>query len=281
MRKHGTVWAYVFLVIVALMLLGMRRADQHIEDSHSSVAVQQAVHKQVALPLPVTPTPLLVTVTTVVTATDTAPSTATPAITQTVTPTVTPTPTFIPTSLPTDANPFPPTPTRTPLAIYLPSVVRQEFKTLRNGGFEEGNEPWTWKSRRDYEIILPVALLVGVLPHSGEWAAWLGGALDEQSMLAQSVTIPMARPVLHYWYRYGVHDGLCAAGKASVKISSEETMKRYDLCSSGPQEWRSDSIDLSAYAGRTIMLTFLVEVGATGTASSFYLDDIEWIEPTE
>lgn len=301
MKQYGMVWAYLFLTIIALTLMGMGRANYILEDTHSSVAVQQAGHSQAGEPLPVTPTPLVVTVVAAVTVTAQPTITTTPGLTPTATATVTfiptapltpelnpftPTPElnpFTPTAevnpfTPTpELNPFTPTPTNTPLAIFLPSVVREDFRSLRNGDFEEGTTGWT-EAFKAYGIIFSTDKLDGVLPHGGDWAAWLGGYNDEESSLTQTVTVPLDRPVLRYWYKVGAPAD-CAPGIATVNINEGNIFREYRLCDVDAQEWTAATINLSQYSEQTITLQFSVKVETSGAASSFYLDDIEWIAP--
>lgn len=275
MRKHGTVWAYVFLIAVALTLMGMRHATDKLDDTHSSVAVQQMDYRQVGVPLPVTPTAVALTVTDGVTATTTP--TVTPAVTPTLVATVTATPTIIPTGPPTpDMNPFTPTPTNTAVAIFLPSIVREEVLTLRNGDFEAGKTGWQEDSKA-YGIIFSTEELGGVVPHGGEWAAWLGGYIDEESALTQVVTVPSDRPFLHYWYKIEAPTRDCAGGEASVIVNKENIYRNFDLCEPNGHDWSADKIDLSQYSEQTITLRFYVKIEADDAPSSFFVDDIEWI----
>jgi hypothetical protein len=65
-----------------------------------------------------------------------------------------------------------------------------------NASFEDGSDVgWTDSSALGYDIILIERdLPAGVLPHSGSWAAWLGGDNNELASIEQEVTITTATP---------------------------------------------------------------------------------------
>ncbi len=192
-----------------------------------------------------------------------ATSTATATATATVRPTTTPT--LIPTAA-------------TPPSVYLPLLYKQELitPTLRNGNFENGLQAWSESSSEEYRLIFMTEELSGTVPHSGEWAAWLGGIRGEISVLSQETIVPEASPFLQYWSAI-LPSPNCDRDLASIVIDSVQLAAQYSLCVEGSQPWSVKTVDLSRYAGKVVWLEFRVEL-ARGSNSSLFLDDIEWVE---
>lgn len=110
-----------------------------------------------------------------------------------------------------------------------------------------------------------------VSPHSGSWAAWLGGDDNEIAYLQQSVYVPVERPYLAYWHWIYSYD-VCGYDFAYVRINGN-TVHQYDLCdSSNTNDWALRVINLSAYAGQTVQLQVRVETDDS-VPSSLFLDD--------
>ena len=139
-----------------------------------------------------------------------------------------------------------------------------------NGDFEAGrNVGWSERSSRGYRLVTTGSA------HSGSWRAWLAGANREKSRIHQQITIPSEGATLTFWYRIRSYDW-CGYDFGYVRIGST-TIKRYYLCSRNNMSgYVQDSIDLSAYAGQDITLSFM----ATNDyvyASSLYIDDVQLI----
>ncbi|MFU8827778.1 MAG: hypothetical protein ACNA70_09870, partial [Brevefilum sp.] len=88
------------------------------------------------------------------------------------------------------------------LDIYLPLIIKGDVSSppsggIVNGGFEQGSVGWTQYSSNGWELITYYG---AGFPHSGSWAAWLGGDDDETSRISQTVNIPVSQPYLHFWY---------------------------------------------------------------------------------
>lgn len=188
--------------------------------------------------------------------------TLTPTPTPTSTPTRTPTPTSTPTATPTSTptpSPTPggPTPTPPPCGIG-------------NCDFEQGATIWTEYSQKGWPLIMHADDLP-ILPHSGSWAAWLGGDDDEIAYLQQSVFVPADRPYLGYWHWIESED-LCGYDFAYVRIN-DNTVHQYDLCSSNNTNgWVLHVVSLSAYTGQTVQLQVRVETDSS-RISNLFLDD--------
>jgi len=195
------------------------------------------------------------------TATPTATSTSTPTSTPTATPTGTPAATYSPTPTPT-VTPGGVTPTPTPTAT--PPAGCQEL--LVNGDFETGSlSPW--------DTYGAVGLGSG---HGSTYGAWLGGVNNAEGELWQEVSIPAgASPVsLSFWWL--AESGSEQPNDAVEVIIQYEAQSDHllTLPAVAPLgQWQQETLDLTAYAGQTVALTFLVHTdGAVPT--TFRLDDV-------
>jgi hypothetical protein len=226
--------------------------------------------------LPVTPT-----TTSTSTATRTATPTSTP--TRTSTPTSTPTRTSTPTSTATRTSTptstatrtSTPTSTSTPLGgtvslIYLPGIMKPLpancTEQLANGDFQTGGLP-PWFSVGD------TGLGTG---RNSTYGAWLGGKDNAVGELDQWITLPAGVNPVHweFWWK-----------------AEATTMQNNDLIhvriESGGQEpilltlradgalntWRQDAVDLSTYAGKSLLVSFLVQTDST-IPTTFRVDDV-------
>jgi len=198
-----------------------------------------------------------------------------------ITPTIvspTATPTATPIAIPTITPTFVPT-TIAQYPIFVPLLVNQEGLLLRNGDFELGNRYWYEYSSLQYRVILDRNMLNNILPHRGEWAAWLGGKNNETSELAQRMTVPPETPVLRYWYRT-IADADCGMDIASVLID-DELFEQLHLCKLADVDWTLRFIDLRQYNGQTITIKFRLDTDRNGRHSNLFLDDIDWVASSE
>jgi predicted secreted protein len=184
-------------------------------------------------------------------------------------------PTATPTRLPTPR----PSPIR---KVYLPVIARQNVVPaptptsagFLNPGFELGARYWTEYSRRGWELIVHADDL-GVSPHNGRWAAWLGGANDEISFIEQRVTVPSSRPYLAYWHWISSEDG-CGYDFGGVIVNRTRVVDRYNLCVAGATGgWVRHSVNLGAYRGQTIYLQIRAETDYSAI-SSLLIDDVSF-----
>lgn len=191
------------------------------------------------------------------------------------TPAATTTPTNTPTPTPTPTQPAPAT--ATPTATPTPPVLACQQKIV-NPDFEAGATGWNQSSAQGFSLICDAGDCgTGLQPHSGNRLAWLGGANRERSRLTQSFTLPAGQPAtLTYWRRVDSEDA-CGADFGYVYVvmgSTKKLLVRYQLCSSyRTGGWVPASINLNAYAGRTIGLEFYVTT-STNLISSMFIDDV-------
>lgn len=138
---------------------------------------------------------------------------------------------------------------------------------LINGDFEAGLLP-PWDSWGD------IGLGSG---HNSAYGAWLGGTNNAEGELLQGVTIPAdANPVqLEFWW-------LAESGNEQpgdelaviVQYGDEQVDLLRILRAEEPLgQWRHDTVDLTAYAGQMVLVTFFVHTDGQ-VPSTFLLDDI-------
>jgi hypothetical protein len=161
-----------------------------------------------------------------------------------------------------------------PSWVYLPIVAKNLLATgstgLANGTFEEGVVGWKEWSSEDWPLILSTTLPIPA--HSGTWAVWLGGGVNETSYIEQQVTIPASAPYLHYWYWIESTDS-CGNDLATIRLNGH-AVKTQDLCA--PESagvWIEAAADLRGYAGQSVSLqVHAVNDGAR--VSNFFVDDV-------
>ena len=165
--------------------------------------------------------------------------------------------------------------------IYLPllSLNSGPFTQLNNGGFEAGSDQWSANSAAGRTLIVPEGVLASasVSPHSGSWAAWLGdgvgNALTETASLQQTVLIPPGASYLGYWQWIVSGEAACYFDVATVWVN-DTVVDSYGLCASDSTlGWVQHTVNLSAYAGSTVMLKFQVQTDKT-VDSNLFLDDL-------
>ncbi|GAA2248955.1 hypothetical protein GCM10010430_34450 [Kitasatospora cystarginea] len=177
--------------------------------------------------------------------------------TPTPTPTATsPTPTTRPTATPTGK----PTPSR-------PSGTCSPAQLLGNPGFETGEAaPWTASN-----AVIDDA--EGMQPRSGNWEAWLDGYRSRHTdTLSQQVTIPAGcRASLGFWLHVASNNPSTGADTLAVKANST-TLATYSNRDTA-DGYVHKTLDLSAFAGQKVTITF-TGIEATGAEwTSFVIDD--------
>ena len=227
--------------------------------------------------------------------TPTPTNTFTPTPSTTPTPTNSPTPTgtatFTPTTSPAEtteksvylpitirsAGPAP-TPTVTPQFTYTPTPTTTTPTStpepeICNGDFEQGKTCWIEESSNGYDLITND--FEGYLsPHSGSWAAWLGGDYNEASLIYQQIMVPTTNPNLTYWLWIASVD-YCGYDVAGVVIN-EDAVDAYWLCEDeNTGGWVQRVVNLSAYAGQSVTLYFLADTDGS-LNSSLFIDDVQF-----
>jgi hypothetical protein len=141
-----------------------------------------------------------------------------------------------------------------------------------NGNFESGTAGWTEYSWYGVHLIGNSGFPDYVHPHSGDWAAWLGGLPDEISYIQQQVKIPASSSYLSYWHWIDSAD-YCGYDFGGVVVNST-VVDVYDLCSStNTGGWVKHVVDLGSYAGETVWIQIRAETDDSGN-SNLFVDDV-------
>lgn len=190
----------------------------------------------------------------------------TPSATPTATPTASPSHTATPTVTPKPSASRTPTPT--------PTTTRPPADAIENADFEDGPDgSWTEFSRQGFTPLILQDFPEGVTPHSGQWAVWLGGVEDEISFIKQQVVVPPDKPYLTYWHWIASAD-TCGFDFGSVIINSATVADTYDLCTSeNSNGWVQHTVNLSAYAGQSVLLQIRAETDES-VNSNLFVDDV-------
>jgi hypothetical protein len=137
---------------------------------------------------------------------------------------------------------------------------------LRNGGFQRGSLlPW----RSDGAAGLGSG-------REDEYGAWLGGQDSITAELFQLVTLPVgADPMLltFWWMAESEIEQLGDVLRVLIQYD-EQADRLLELPATGPRgEWRYAAVDLGAYAGRPIWVTFQAQTDAE-VPTTFRVDDV-------
>ncbi|MEZ4831027.1 MAG: trypsin-like serine protease [Caldilineaceae bacterium] len=172
-----------------------------------------------------------------------------------------------PTPTPTTTTAPPsPTPSVTPITG---GIDNGDFDLGPNGDWDESSVLFGGTGSL---IMSSNDLPEGLLPHSGNYAVWLGGGYNEEATLAQSVAFGGDVEELIYQYWIGSAD-LCGYDFLYVKIGDQE-VARYDLCGdNNTGGWVEKRIDVRAYAGTQATLSFYITTDSSGN-SNFFLDTV-------
>jgi hypothetical protein len=142
---------------------------------------------------------------------------------------------------------------------------------LQNPGFESGATVWTGTSG-------PITTNTGRPAHSGSWKMWLGGngtsATESES---QQVTIPSASSAaLSFWLRTDTSESTSSSAydRMQVQVTSGGTTRALRTWSNldATGDYRKQTLDLSAYTGRTVTLRFVMQEDSM-LQTSFVVDD--------
>ncbi|GAA2287355.1 M28 family peptidase [Streptomyces atrovirens] len=139
---------------------------------------------------------------------------------------------------------------------------------VANGGFESGTSPWTGDTGT-------IGAHSGGSAHTGTRFAWLSGyGSTRTESISQSVTVPAGctRAALDYWLHIDTDEsGSTPYDRFTVKAGGT-TLATLSNADAGSGYVRR-SVDLSAYAGRTVTLTFTGSEDSS-LQTSFVVDDV-------
>ena len=169
----------------------------------------------------------------------------------------------------------PPTNTPTPTFTRTPSPTPTPCGELFvNGGFETGAfAPWTVLATN------PAPEVRTGTAHTGTHAAFLGSDPGTEplgdSAIYQQITVPASGGTLSYWYYPYTEDSITFDWQdAYVTDTSGTILATIMHVCEGTQTWTQVTYNMSAYAGQTVRIEFLVHQDGFGDVTNMYLDDV-------
>ena len=149
-----------------------------------------------------------------------------------------------------------------PIIYYCPSPEI----TLTNGDFEAGYTGWTEFSDWGYpHLIIDDSASRGVIPHSGNWVAWV-----QSGYIEQTLTVPSCKAYLAMWvWVRGCSWSRC--WYADITLDGTNVGQIY--LGNTSTEWSKFIIDLSDYQDQTVDLR--ITVGSNSyDAPTLVVDDL-------
>ncbi|MCS7060936.1 MAG: C1 family peptidase [Anaerolineae bacterium] len=113
---------------------------------------------------------------------------------------------------------------------------------------------------------------------SGNWAGWLRGFAGQTRHIYQPLTVPPTATLLRFWRRAYFYPGTtCGQDSARIKLGAQ-TLRQYNLCALSTS-WVEERIDVQAWRGQRLTLTFEATTNSSGAAPVvFILDDVAFIQ---
>ncbi|MFI6587347.1 M28 family peptidase, partial [Embleya sp. NPDC050493] len=137
---------------------------------------------------------------------------------------------------------------------------------LQNGGFEQGTANWT-QSAND------ITNSSQATAHSGSWYAWMMGygSTATETLSQSNISVP-ANGTLRLWVKTTTQEvGSTVYDTLKVQVDGTTLATYSNVGATGA--YVQKSVDLSAYAGRTITLQFAGDEDESAT-TTFYVDDV-------
>ena len=160
----------------------------------------------------------------------------------------------------------------TPQATQLKNNIRSPQGLIPDGSFEQGPPPdsnWTEVSDNLCEWIGDWSGPWGVAAFDGSMDYWAGGlcgtpAIPSTDSVSQTINIPTVDPILRFWYIAfrPDPDDATVDDYAYINVNGTEVW-RLDMIQANDTfpNWVSATVDLSVYAGQSVVLT----LGGVGT----------------
>jgi hypothetical protein len=145
------------------------------------------------------------------------------------------------------------------------------LELLQDGGFEAGGQGWIRYSAQGYELISDFN------PRSGSQGAYLAGVNNADDRLSQQVALPLGASTLTAWWYLATAETAGTFDQMTVSLLRPDGSWLADLVTVDNTvevgAWDEIRVDLSPYAGQTMVLRFAGRTDDTNI-SDFYLDDI-------
>jgi len=159
-------------------------------------------------------------------------------------------------------------------AVPTPSPTPNSC-VLINGGFESGNfSSWTVVDSE------PTPVVSGAQALSGNFSAFLGSAMASQtpgdSSISQTITVPATGGTLSFWYRPETTDTIDFVWQDAYITDAAGTNVLATLLhvASNSQTWTQVTYDMSAFAGTTVAIKFLVHGDGFDLLTNMYIDNV-------
>ena len=143
---------------------------------------------------------------------------------------------------------------------------------LGNSGFETGSfSPWVIDGMNDAPVVTTDNPLRGT--YSALLGNLSGGEPNGDSSFYQQITVPDKSPVLVFWY-WPYTTGSITSDWQNVEIrdTNGNILETLMHVAENDQTWKGRAFGLSAYAGQTIRLEFLVHQDGSGDGTAMYVD---------
>lgn len=143
---------------------------------------------------------------------------------------------------------------------------------MQNGGFEGGGEGWQQTSSGGHELISDFN------PRTGSLGAYLAGTNEADDRLSQQVDLPVGTIItLRAWWYLATEETAGAFDRMTVSLLQPGGSPLADLVTmdtTAPEGiWDEIVVDLSAYAGQTVIIRFAAQTDVSNV-TDFYIDDI-------
>jgi hypothetical protein len=200
------------------------------------------------------------------------------ALTATLVPCPSPTPTATPT--PTPSPTASPTPTSTPTATPCDTGI------IQNGGFETGSfPPWVILNMDNVPVVTTQQA------HTGTFSAFVGDSINGfcgfpgtetpgDSSFYQQFTVPPTGGTLSFWYWTCTTDSISFDWQDAYITDTNGNILQtiFHQCTDN-QAWVNQRVDMTAYAGQTVRVEFLVHLDDFGDLTGMFVDDVQLLIP--